>query len=165
MHALRFASRSAVEATALRPHAIGHRSRRFETGSLEANDDRHGSIDEDALASRDAFRQKLREAGYDDIAAEIAGPSTTPTAPAFDDAGDRRRQSLAKNPMGYCGLDGTGTAGMSPGKYWHQYWNSLLLLGSYAEWKPVKPQPSARGSNGGRQAPWWISTGSPLDMP
>jgi hypothetical protein len=39
------------------------------------------------------------------------------------------------------------------------------LVGSYAEWKPVKPYASPRASNGGCQVPWWIGTGTPVDMP
>ena len=65
---------------------------------------------EAALASREAFQKKLREAGFGDITTEIAGPSTTPPAPAFYYAEDEHQQYLAKNPMGYCGLGGTGVS-------------------------------------------------------
>ena len=60
---------------------------------------------EAALASREAFRKKLREAGYGEITTEIVFP-----APAFYYAEDEHQQYLAKNPMGYCGLGGTGVS-------------------------------------------------------
>lgn len=57
-----------------------------------------------AEASRAAYEQKLREAGYEGITTEIrdAGP--------FYYAEDYHQQYLAKNPGGYCGLGGTGVA-------------------------------------------------------
>lgn len=57
-----------------------------------------------AEASRDQFALRLREAGYGDITTEIvdAGP--------FFYAEDYHQQYLAKNPMGYCGLGGTGVS-------------------------------------------------------
>ncbi len=57
-----------------------------------------------AEASRDAYAQRLREAGYADITTEIteAGP--------FYYAEDYHQQYLAKNPWGYCGLGGTGVS-------------------------------------------------------
>ena len=58
-----------------------------------------------ASASRDAFGRKLREAGYGEITTEIVFP-----APAFYYAEDEHQQYLAKNPMGYCGLGGTGVS-------------------------------------------------------
>ena len=59
---------------------------------------------EAAEASRDAYAQRLREAGYADITTEIteAGP--------FYYAEDYHQQYLAKNPWGYCGLGGTGVS-------------------------------------------------------
>jgi peptide-methionine (S)-S-oxide reductase len=57
-----------------------------------------------AKASRDMFQQKLRDAGYGDITTEIAD------APTFYYAEDYHQQYLAKNPMGYCGLGGTGVS-------------------------------------------------------
>jgi peptide-methionine (S)-S-oxide reductase len=65
-----------------------------------------------AEASRDAYRQVLDRAGYDDITTEIveAGP--------FYYAEPYHQQYLAKNPNGYCGLGGTGVAcpvGLSAG--------------------------------------------------
>lgn len=56
-----------------------------------------------ALASRDAYQQRLRDAGHGDITTEIRYP-----APEFYYAEDEHQQYLAKNPMGYCGLGGTG---------------------------------------------------------
>ena len=55
-------------------------------------------------ASRDAYAERLREAGYPEITTEIseAGP--------FYYAEDYHQQYLAKNPWGYCGLGGTGVS-------------------------------------------------------
>ena len=57
-----------------------------------------------AEASRDAYAERLREAGYPEITTEIteAGP--------FYYAEDYHQQYLAKNPWGYCGLGGTGVS-------------------------------------------------------
>ena len=59
---------------------------------------------ETALASRDAFQKALADAGYGSITTEILD------APKFYYAEDYHQQYLAKNPMGYCGLGGTGVA-------------------------------------------------------
>lgn len=56
-----------------------------------------------ALASRDAYQQRLRAACYGDITTEILYP-----APPFYYAEDYHQQYLAKNPNGYCGIGGTG---------------------------------------------------------
>jgi peptide-methionine (S)-S-oxide reductase len=58
-----------------------------------------------ALASRDAYQQRLRAAGHGEITTEIRHP-----APPFYYAEDEHQQYLAKNPMGYCGLGGTGVS-------------------------------------------------------
>lgn len=58
-----------------------------------------------AIASRDAFQAKLRDAGFGDITTEIVFP-----APQFFYAEDEHQQYLSKNPMGYCGLGGTGVS-------------------------------------------------------
>ena len=58
-----------------------------------------------AIASRDAFQDKLREAGFGAVTTEIVFP-----APAFYYAEDEHQQYLSKNPMGYCGLGGTGVS-------------------------------------------------------
>ena len=55
-----------------------------------------------AEASRDAFQERLRQAGYCEITTEIA------KAGPFYYAEDYHQQYLAKNPDGYCGLGGTG---------------------------------------------------------
>lgn len=60
---------------------------------------------EAAIASRDAYQQRLDEAGYGRITTEIVYP-----APAFYYAEDYHQQYLAKNPGGYCGLGGTGVS-------------------------------------------------------
>jgi peptide-methionine (S)-S-oxide reductase len=57
-----------------------------------------------AERSRDAFAEKLREAGYPEITTEIA------QAGPFYYAEDYHQQYLAKNPWGYCGLGGTGVS-------------------------------------------------------
>ena len=58
-----------------------------------------------AIASRDAYQSRLVEAGLGEITTEILCP-----APAFFYAEDEHQQYLSKNPMGYCGLGGTGVS-------------------------------------------------------
>ena len=58
-----------------------------------------------AIHSRDAYQQRLRDAGYGDITTEIVFP-----APTFYYAEDYHQQYLAKNPNGYCGVGGTGVS-------------------------------------------------------
>ena len=58
-----------------------------------------------AIAGRDAYQQRLVEAGLGEITTEIVFP-----APAFYYAEDEHQQYLSKNPMGYCGLGGTGVS-------------------------------------------------------
>ncbi len=55
-----------------------------------------------AEASRQAFQDRLTDAGYGRITTEITD------APPFYYAEDYHQQYLAKNPDGYCGLGGTG---------------------------------------------------------
>ena len=57
-----------------------------------------------ALASRGAFQQALSAAGHGTITTEIAD------AGAFYYAEDYHQQYLAKNPLGSCGLGGTGVS-------------------------------------------------------
>lgn len=57
-----------------------------------------------ALASKDAFQAKLRDAGYTEITTEILDASE------FYYAEDYHQQYLSKNPGGYCGLGGTGVS-------------------------------------------------------
>lgn len=57
-----------------------------------------------AEASRDAYQEKLRAAGFGSITTEIA------RAPELYLAEDYHQQYLAKNPDGYCGLGGTGVS-------------------------------------------------------
>ena len=57
-----------------------------------------------AERSRDAYQQRLSEAGYSRITTEIAD------APEFYYAEEYHQQYLAKNPGGYCGLGGTGVS-------------------------------------------------------
>ena len=59
---------------------------------------------EAALASRDAYQKRLREAGHGPITTEILD------APEFHYAEAYHQQYLAKNPHGYCGLGGTGVS-------------------------------------------------------
>jgi peptide-methionine (S)-S-oxide reductase len=72
----------------------------YRSGIYTANDAQQAA----ALASRDAYQAKLREAGYGDVTTEIL------PAPAFYFAEDYHQQYLAKNPWGYCGLGGTGVS-------------------------------------------------------
>ena len=55
-----------------------------------------------ASAARDAYQQRLGEAGRGEITSEIV------PAPEFYYAEAYHQQYLAKNPSGYCGLGGTG---------------------------------------------------------
>jgi peptide-methionine (S)-S-oxide reductase len=57
-----------------------------------------------AIASRDAYQDRLTAAGYDRITTEIT------EAPPFYYAEDYHQQYLAKNPDGYCGHGGTGVS-------------------------------------------------------
>ena len=57
-----------------------------------------------AEASRDAYADRLRAAGFGAITTEIR------EAPPFFFAEDYHQQYLAKNPGGYCGVGGTGVA-------------------------------------------------------
>jgi peptide-methionine (S)-S-oxide reductase len=57
-----------------------------------------------AEASRDAYQQKLTDAGYGAITTEIAD------APAFYYAEDYHQQYLHKNPAGYCPDHSTGVS-------------------------------------------------------
>lgn len=57
-----------------------------------------------AEASKRAYQQRLKAAGYGDVTTEIL------EAPEFYFAEEYHQQYLAKNPMGYCGLGGTGVA-------------------------------------------------------
>ncbi|MEU6739520.1 peptide-methionine (S)-S-oxide reductase MsrA [Streptosporangium sandarakinum] len=57
-----------------------------------------------ALASRDAYRKVLADAGYGDITTEIA-----PAGDYFY-AEEYHQQYLFKVPNGYCGIGGTGVA-------------------------------------------------------
>ena len=56
----------------------------------------------DAIASRDAYQQQLSAAGYGAITTEIEALGE------FYYAEEYHQQYLAKNPGGYCGVDGTG---------------------------------------------------------
>jgi peptide-methionine (S)-S-oxide reductase len=57
-----------------------------------------------ALASRDAFQERLTAAGHGRITTEVR------EAPEFYYAEDYHQQYLSKNPGGYCGLGGTGVS-------------------------------------------------------
>ena len=58
--------------------------------------------EQQALASKDMYNEKLRSAGLNPITTEIA------EAGEFYYAEEDHQQYLAKNPGGYCGLGGTG---------------------------------------------------------
>ncbi|MFL5393971.1 MAG: peptide-methionine (S)-S-oxide reductase MsrA [Myxococcales bacterium] len=57
-----------------------------------------------AEASRDAYQAMLEKAGYGRISTEVR------EEPPFYYAEDYHQQYLAKNPGGYCGLEGTGVS-------------------------------------------------------
>ncbi len=57
-----------------------------------------------AEATREAYEKELRRARYGKITTEIA------EVPPFYFAEPYHQQYLAKNPLGYCGLEGTGVA-------------------------------------------------------
>lgn len=57
-----------------------------------------------ALASRDAYAERLRAAGHGEITTEIL------PAPEFYFAETYHQQYLARNPDGYCGIGGTGVS-------------------------------------------------------
>ena len=57
-----------------------------------------------ALASKASYEQALKAKGYGPITTEIA------EAGPFYFAEEYHQQYLAKNPMGYCGIGGTGVA-------------------------------------------------------
>jgi peptide-methionine (S)-S-oxide reductase len=57
-----------------------------------------------AEASRDAYQERLTEAGLGQISTEIREAGT------FYYAEDYHQQYLARNPYGYCGLGGTGVS-------------------------------------------------------
>ena len=59
---------------------------------------------EAANESRDAYQRQLTEAGHGIIATEVE------PAKQFYYAEEYHQQYLAKNPAGYCGLEGTGVA-------------------------------------------------------
>lgn len=56
-----------------------------------------------ALASRDAYQQRLHAGGLGTISTELLFP-----LPPFYFAEHEHQQYLSKNPQGYCGLGGTG---------------------------------------------------------
>ena len=57
-----------------------------------------------ACSSKESFEESLRAAGFGEITTEIRPASE------FFFAEDYHQQYLAKNPMGYCGLGGTGVS-------------------------------------------------------
>jgi peptide-methionine (S)-S-oxide reductase len=57
-----------------------------------------------AQASKETYEAALRKAGHGKVTTEIR------MAPAFYFAEDYHQQYLAKNPGGYCGLQGTGVS-------------------------------------------------------
>jgi len=72
--------------------------------------------DEQAAAaelSKGMYQDRLKAAGYGEITTEIRPVSEAP----FYYAEDYHQQYLAKNPMGYCGIGGTGVScpiGLAP---------------------------------------------------
>ncbi len=63
----------------------------------------HGDAQKRAAdASREAYAESLKKAGFGPITTEVV------PAPAFYYAEEYHQQYLAKNPQGYCGIGGTG---------------------------------------------------------
>ncbi len=75
-----------------------YRSAIYSTGAAQARQ---------AEASRNAYQQRLNEAGHGEITTEIR--ECDETGPFFY-AEEFHQQYLAKNPHGYCGLGGTGVS-------------------------------------------------------
>ena len=59
-----------------------------------------------AESTRDAYQEQLGKAGYGEITTEIRSAEETP----FFYAEDYHQQYLSKNPLGYCGIGGTGVS-------------------------------------------------------
>jgi peptide-methionine (S)-S-oxide reductase len=62
-----------------------------------------------AKASRDMYQERLTAAGHGEITTEIRPVDGVPAVPFFYAEG-YHQQYLAKNPMGYCGIGGTGVS-------------------------------------------------------
>jgi peptide-methionine (S)-S-oxide reductase len=62
-----------------------------------------------AETSRAAFQERLHQAGYGDITTEIRPVDGDVPVPFFYAEG-YHQQYLSKNPMGYCGIGGTGVS-------------------------------------------------------
>ena len=72
----------------------------YRSGIYVANADQRAIVE----ASKAMFQAELTAAGYGTITTEIVD------SPAFYYAETYHQQYLAKNPMGYCGLGGTGVS-------------------------------------------------------
>ncbi len=72
----------------------------YRSGIYVTSDEQRAS----AEATKKEFAKNLKQAGYNAITTEILD------APEFYYAEDYHQQYLAKNPMGYCGLGGTGVS-------------------------------------------------------
>lgn len=72
----------------------------YRSGIYVTSDEQRAS----AEATKKEFAKNLKQAGFDAITTEILD------APEFYYAEDYHQQYLAKNPMGYCGLGGTGVS-------------------------------------------------------
>jgi len=62
-----------------------------------------------AVATREAYQQRLEAEGYGEITTEIR-PLDGDLASSFFYAEDYHQQYLSKNPLGYCGIGGTGVS-------------------------------------------------------
>jgi peptide-methionine (S)-S-oxide reductase len=78
----------------------------YRSGIYTYSDAQHAA----AVAARDGYQEALRRAGHGEITTEILA------APEFYYAEDDHQQYLSKNPLGYCGLGGTGVRCPSPAR-------------------------------------------------
>jgi peptide-methionine (S)-S-oxide reductase len=79
----------------------------YRSAAYTYTDDQKAALE----TSREMFAKELADRGYGEITTE------TGDAPTFYWAEDYHQQYLAKNPMGYCGLGGTGVScpiGLAP---------------------------------------------------
>ncbi len=75
----------------------------YRSAAFVADDGQRGAFE----ASKASYQERLTAAGYGEISTEVA---PLDLATAFFYAEPYHQQYLAKNPNGYCGVDGTGVS-------------------------------------------------------